>query len=341
MRLGPVMVDVGGLELTPDDVERLQHPQVGGVILFARNFAAPLQLIQLTHSIRELRMPALVIAVDHEGGRVQRFRHGFTPIPAMRELGKLWDRDPAQGIAAARGCGFVMGSELQAHGVDFSFAPVLDVDYGESGVIGDRALHADPNVIAVLAEALQAGLNASGMMSVGKHFPGHGYVRADSHHEVPIDDRTLTEITARDLVPFQRLARSGMGGIMPAHVIYPKVDSRPAGFSAVWLQRILREKIGFEGLIFSDDLMMEGASTAGGVVARANAALNAGCDMALLCNDPRSADSLLEGLERRAVAPTLARRLDKMRGKSISSAALKANAAYLAAAENLARIRSA
>jgi beta-N-acetylhexosaminidase len=341
MRLGPVMVDVGGLELTPDDAERLQHPQVGGVILFARNFAAPLQLIQLTHSIRELRTPALVIAVDHEGGRVQRFRHGFTPIPAMRELGKLFDRDPAQGIAAARGCGFVMGSELQAHGVDFSFAPVLDVDYGESGVIGDRALHADPNVIAVLAEALQAGLNASGMMSVGKHFPGHGYVRADSHHEVPIDDRTLTEITARDLVPFQRLARSGMGGIMPAHVIYPKVDSRPAGFSAVWLQRILREKIGFEGLIFSDDLMMEGASTAGGVVARANAALNAGCDMALLCNDPRSADSLLEGLERRAVAPTLARRLDKMRGKSISSAALKANAAYLAAAENLARIRSA
>jgi beta-N-acetylhexosaminidase len=341
MRLGPVMVDVGGLELTPDDVERLQHPQVGGVILFARNFAAPLQLIQLTHSIRELRTPALVIAVDHEGGRVQRFRHGFTPIPAMRELGKLFDRDPAQGIAAARGCGFVMGSELQAHGVDFSFAPVLDVDYGESGVIGDRALHADPNVIAVLAEALQAGLNASGMMSVGKHFPGHGYVRADSHHEVPIDDRTLTEITARDLVPFQRLARSGMGGIMPAHVIYPKVDSKPAGFSAVWLQRILREKIGFDGLIFSDDLMMEGASTAGGVVARANAALNAGCDMALLCNDPRSADSLLEGLERRAVAPTLARRLDKMRGKSISSAALKANAAYLAAAENLARIRSA
>ena len=341
MKPGPVMVDVGGLELTPDDVERLQHPQVGGVILFARNFAAPLQLIQLTHSIRELRVPALVIAVDHEGGRVQRFRHGFTPIPAMRELGKLWDRDPAQGIAAARGCGFVMGSELQAHGVDFSFAPVLDVDYGESGVIGDRALHADPNVIAVLAEALQAGLNASGMMSVGKHFPGHGYVRADSHHEVPIDDRTLTEITARDLVPFQRLARSGMGGIMPAHVIYPKVDSKPAGFSAVWLQRILREKIGFEGLIFSDDLMMEGASTAGGVVARANAALNAGCDMALLCNDPRAADSLLEGLERRPVAATLARRLDKMRGKSISSAALKASAAYLAAAENLARIRSA
>ncbi len=340
MRLGPVWVDVAGLELTPDDIERLQHPQVGGVILFARNFAAPLQLIQLTHSIRELRKGPLLIAVDHEGGRVQRFRHGFTPIPAMRELGKLWDRDPAQALAAARGCGFVIGSELQAHGVDFSFAPVLDVDYGESSVIGDRALHADPNVIAVLAEALQAGLNAAGMASVGKHFPGHGYVRADSHLEVPVDDRSLAEIAATDLVPFQRLARSGLAGVMPAHVVYPKVDNKPAGFSGVWLQKILREKLGFDGLIFSDDLSMEGAGTAGGTMARANAALNAGCDMVLLCNDPRAQDTLLEGLERRPVAPTLARRVEKLRGKGISTAALKANAAYLAATENLARIRS-
>ncbi|HXF78132.1 MAG TPA: beta-N-acetylhexosaminidase [Usitatibacter sp.] len=339
MRLGPVMVDVAGLELTPDDIERLQHPQVGGVILFARNFAAPLQLIQLAHSIRELRTPHLLIAVDHEGGRVQRFRHGFTTIPPMRELGKLWDRDPAQALAAARGCGFVIGSELQAHGVDFSFAPVLDVDYGESGVIGDRALHADPNVIAVLAEALQAGLTAAGMASVGKHFPGHGYVRADSHHEVPVDERTLTEITQRDLVPFQRMVRSGMGGVMPAHVVYPKVDGKAAGFSSVWLQKILREKLSFDGLVFSDDLSMEGASTAGGVMARANAALNAGCDVVLLCNDPRAQDTMLEGLERRPVAPTLARRLERMRGKTISSATLKANAAYLAATENLARIR--
>jgi beta-N-acetylhexosaminidase len=339
MRLGPVFIDVAGLELTPDDIERLQHPQVGGVILFARNFAAPLQLIQLTHSIRELRKPELLIAVDHEGGRVQRFRHGFTAIPPMRALGKLWDRDPAQALAAARGCGFVIGSELQAHGVDFSFAPVLDVDYGESSVIGDRALHADPNVIAVLAEALQAGLTAAGMASVGKHFPGHGYVRADSHLEVPVDDRTLAEISAADLVPFQRMARSGLGGMMPAHVIYPKVDAKPAGFSSVWLQKILREKLGFEGLVFSDDLSMEGASTAGGMMARANAALNAGCDMVLLCNDPRAQDSLLEGLERRPVAPTLARRLERMRGKAISGAALKANAAYLAATENLARVR--
>jgi len=340
VRLGPVLVDVAGLELTPDDVERLQHPQVGGVILFARNFAAPLQLIQLTHSIRELRKPQLLIAVDHEGGRVQRFRHGFTPIPPMRELGRLWDRDPAQALAAARGCGFVIASELQAHGVDFSFAPVLDVDYGESSVIGDRALHADPNVVAVLAEALQAGLGSAGMISVGKHFPGHGYVRADSHLEVPVDDRTLAEISESDLVPFQRLARSGMGGVMPAHVVYSKVDSKPAGFSSVWLQKVLRERLGFDGIIFSDDLSMEGASTAGGMMARSSAALNAGCDMVLVCNDPRAQDTLLEGLERRALAPTLARRQEKMRGKAISTAALKANAAYLAASENLARIRA-
>src|SRR5258706_179318 len=291
-------------------------------------------------AIRELRKPSLLIAVDHEGGRVQRFRHGFTPIPAMRELGRLWDRDPAQALAAARGCGFVIGSELQAHGVDLSFAPVLDVDYGESSVIGDRALHSDPNVIAVLAEALQAGLNAAGMISVGKHFPGHGYVRADSHLEVPVDDRTLAEINASDLIPFQRMARSGMGGMMPAHVIYPRVDSKPAGFSSVWLQKILREKLGFDGIVFSDDLSMEGASTAGGMMSRANAALNAGCDMVLLCNDPRAQDTLLEGLERRPVAPTLARRLEKLRGRAISTAALKASANYLAAAENLARIRS-
>jgi beta-N-acetylhexosaminidase len=218
---------------------------------------------------------------------------------------------------------------------------VLDVDYGESSVIGDRALHADPHTIAVLAEALQAGLNAAGMTSIGKHFPGHGYVRADSHLEVPVDDRTLTEISAADLLPFQRLARSGMGGMMPAHVIYPKVDAKAAGFSSVWLQKILREKLGFQGIIFSDDLLMEAAGTAGGIVARANAALNAGCDAVLLCNDPRAQDTLLEGLERRPVVPTLARRLEKMRGKAISNVALKANAAYLAATENLARIRPA
>ncbi|HEX4944732.1 MAG TPA: beta-N-acetylhexosaminidase [Usitatibacteraceae bacterium] len=340
MRLGPVMIDVSGLELTAGDIERLQHPQVGGVILFARNFAAPLQLIQLARSIREIRRPSLLIAVDHEGGRVQRFRRGFTAIPAMREFGRLFDRDPAQALAAARGCGFVIASELQAHGVDFTFAPVLDVDYGGSSVIGDRALHRDPDIIATLAEALQAGLSAAGMASVGKHFPGHGYVRADSHLEVPVDDRTLAEISATDLVPFQRLARAGMGGVMPAHVIYPKVDAKPAGFSLVWLRKVLRDGLHFDGLVFSDDLSMEGASTAGGMTGRANAALDAGCDMVLVCNDPRAQDAVLEGLERRPVAPTLARRIGTMRGRAISNTALEASAAYLAAAENLARVRA-
>jgi beta-N-acetylhexosaminidase len=340
MKLGPAMVDVEGLELTADDVERLQHPQVGGVILFGRNFATPLQLIRLVQSIRSVRSPAVLVAVDHEGGRVQRFRHGFTAIPAMRELGRLFDRDAAQALAAAHGCGYVMASELQAHGIDLTFAPVLDVDYGESGVIGDRAFHSSPDAIAMLAEALQAGLNDAGMTSIGKHFPGHGHVRADSHLEIPVDDRAFAEIAARDLVPFQRLARTGMGGVMPAHVIYPRVDSKPAGFSGVWLQKVLREQLRFDGMVFSDDLSMEGASAAGGMVARANAALNAGCDMVLVCNDPRSQDTVLEGLERRAIAPSLERRLAKMRGRAISSAALKSGTAYLAAAENLARWRA-
>jgi beta-N-acetylhexosaminidase len=339
MKLGPAMVDVAGLELTPADVERLSHPQVGSVILFARNFATPLQLIRLCERIRALRSPSLLIAVDHEGGRVQRFRQGFTAIPPMAALGKLWDRDREQALAAARGCGFVIGAELQAHGIDFSFAPVLDVDHGESGVIGDRALHSDPEAIARLAEALQSGLSRAGMASVGKHFPGHGYVRADSHHEIPVDERTFEEISAADLVPFRRLARAGMGGVMPAHVIYPQVDAKPAGFSRRWLRDVLRGQLGFDGVIFSDDLSMEGASAAGGMVERGRAALDAGCDVVPLCNDPRAQDTLLEGLERRPIAPTLARRLERMRGRAISAAALEANAAYLAATENLARAR--
>jgi beta-N-acetylhexosaminidase len=334
------MIDVAGLELSAEDRERLRHPQVGGVILFARNFSTPRQLVELTRAIRDVRKPRLLIAVDHEGGRVQRFRHGFSAIPAMAELGRLHDRDPAQALERARACGFVIGAELEAHGVDFSFTPVLDVDHGESGVIGDRAFHSDPEIVAALAAALQEGLADSGMNSVGKHFPGHGYVRGDSHHEVPVDERSLDEIAAKDLVPFQRLARSGMGGIMPAHVIYPQVDAEPAGFSKRWLKDILRGQLGFDGLIFSDDLSMEGASTAGGVVARAHAALGAGCDMVLLCNDPRSADVMLEGLERRPIAPSLARRLERMRGRAVNDAALEANTAYLAATEGLARLRS-
>jgi beta-N-acetylhexosaminidase len=339
LRLGPAMIDVEGLELTAADRERLSHPQTGAVILFARNFESPRQLVALTRSIRELRRPSLPIAVDHEGGRVQRFKRGFSAIPPMRELGRRFDADNAAGLEAARAWGYVIGAELQAHGVDFSFTPVLDLDYGESGVIGDRAFHKDAATVTLLARALQEGLASAGMNTVGKHFPGHGFVRADSHHEIPVDERSYQEIERADLQPFATLARTTMGGVMPAHVIYPAVDSRPAGFSRVWLQDILRKRLRFDGLIFSDDLSMEGASTAGGIVDRADAALDAGCDMVLLCNDAKGAETLLEGLERRPVASSLALRIERMRGKAITHASLEASAAYLAAAENLARAR--
>jgi len=316
--LGPVMTDVAGLALSDDDIRRLQHPLIGGVILFARNFESPDQLKRLTASIHALRDPALPIAVDHEGGRVQRFREGFTAIPPMRALGERWNQAPEDAMRMAEDVGYVIAAELIAHGVDFSFTPVLDVDWGESGVIGDRAFHSRPEVISRLARALMSGLASAGMISVGKHFPGHGYVRADSHHEIPVDERGLAQIWDADLLPFRDLADGTMTAVMPAHVIYPAVDDQPAGFSAKWLKDILRGRMGFDGLIFSDDLSMEGASVAGGITQRAHAALNAGCDMALVCNDPARADEMLAGLAADGVAPTadLSRRLQRIRAQS-------------------------
>ena len=316
--LGPVMADVAGLELTAEDVTRLSHPLIGGVILFGRNFSDPAQLKRLTASIRMLREPSLPIVVDHEGGRVQRFREGFTAIPPMRLLGQRWDASPVEALALATDIGCVIGTELIDHGVDFSFAPVLDVDWGESGVIGNRAFHSDPAIISRLARALIRGLNAAGMGSVGKHFPGHGFVKADSHHEIPVDERSFDEIWKADLLPFRELADGTMSAVMPAHVIYPAVDSKPAGFSAIWLKDILRGRLQFDGVIFSDDLSMEGASVAGDVRQRAHAALDAGADVVLICNDGAKADALLAGLTADGVtpAPTLARRLDSMRARS-------------------------
>ena len=311
MMLGPVMIDVAGLELTAEDRERLSHPLVGGIILFARNYASPHQVAALTRSIRALRSPSLLIAVDHEGGRVQRFREGFSVIPPMREFGRLFDLDADQAKLLAKSAGYVIGAELLAHGVDFSFAPVLDIDYGESGVIGDRAFHSNPAIVSALGGALIAGFADAGMGSVGKHFPGHGYVRADSHHEIPIDSRSYAEIEQADLIPFRDLAMAGMGGVMPAHVIYPAVDSQAAGFSSIWLKDILRGQLGFDGVIFSDDLSMEGAKTAGGMVDRAVAALDAGCDMVLLCNDSLRADVLLDAL-RVKPAPESVPRFERM-----------------------------
>jgi len=252
--------------------------------------------------------------VDQEGGRVQRFRDGFTVLPPMRELGRIWDGNASHARQLAQEVGFVLAAELRAHGVDLSLAPVLDVDYGASGVIGDRALHSNPQAIAELARAIVLGFKQAGMSAVGKHFPGHGHVRADSHHEVPVDDRSYAEIEADDLLPFRRLIGAGLGGVMPAHVIYPQVDSRPAGFSPVWLKRILRGELGFDGLIFSDDLSMEGASVAGGVIGRAEAALGAGCDMALVCNDPVSVDELFDGLHY-VMPPVSLARLARIHGR--------------------------
>jgi beta-N-acetylhexosaminidase len=290
------MLDVAGVELTQADRARLLHPLVGGVILFGRNYQSPEQILALTSEIRALREPRLLIGVDHEGGRVQRFRAGFTRIPPMRALGRLWDEDAARAIAVARATGTLIAAELTASGVDFSFTPVLDLDFGVSRAIGDRALHGDPKAVAALAAALISGLQERGVQAVGKHFPGHGCVAEDSHVEFPVDRRSLAEIAAADLLPYRQLIASGLAAVMPAHVVYPAVDERPAGFSRVWLQDILRGRLQFRGLIFSDDLSMEAASLAGDITARSQAALEAGCDMVLACNRPEAADELLANL---------------------------------------------
>lgn len=294
----PLIIDIAGTELTPADRTRLAHPLVGGMILFARNWQDRAQLLALTAEIKAVRED-LLICVDHEGGRVQRFRSdGFTHLPPMRAFGSMWMDDgqgskqragngALQAMDAATAAGYVLGSELRACGVDFSFTPVLDLDWGESGVIGDRAFHSDARVVAALAKSLMHGLLQAGMANCGKHFPGHGFVKADSHTEIPVDSRGLQAILADDAAPYPWLA-SVLTSVMPAHVIYSKVDKRPAGFSAKWLQDILRGRLRFDGAIFSDDLSMEAARRLNGqtldFTAAAIEALNAGCDMALLCN---------------------------------------------------------
>ena len=293
--LGPVMLDVVGTTLSSDDIRRIQHPLTGGVILFTRNYQSRAQVTDLCAAIHAAR-PGILIAVDHEGGRVQRFRtDGFTRLPAMRSLGQLWDRDVLQSCKAATALGYVLAAELRACGVDLSFTPVLDLDYGPSEVIGDRAFHRDPRVVTMLAKSVNHGLLQAGMANCGKHFPGHGFVAADSHIAIPVDERDPKDILKEDAAPYGWLGMS-LSAVMPAHVIYPFFDSQPAGFSRKWLS-LLRGELGFEGVIFSDDLSMEGASVAGNVVQGAHAALKAGCDMVLVCNSPQKADQLLEGLD--------------------------------------------
>jgi len=325
------VIDVVGLALADDDRKRLAHPATGGVILFARNYETPEQLTALCEEIERLREPALPICVDHEGGRVQRFKTGFTLLPPMRELGRLWDRDRPAGRAAARAAAYVAAAELAAHGIDFSFAPVLDLDFGSSGVIGDRALHFDPTAVGALGASLIQGFADAGMAAVGKHFPGHGFCEADSHVAVPTDGRSFAEIWKKDILPYKPAIEAGMAAVMPAHVIYPQVDAEPAGYSKYWLQEVLRGKLGFDGLIFSDDLSMEGASTAGGIPERARAALGAGCDMVLLCNDPAGQEVLLESLKDVALAKQ--ERLERMRKKGGRD--LRKSVAYREAQESL------
>jgi len=340
--LGSVMVDIAGHSIDAAERKRLLHPAVGGIILFSRNFESVQQLIALTEEIHSLRQPPLLITVDHEGGRVQRFREGFTALPPMRELGTAWDNDPGEARNLARETGYVLASELRACGVDLSFTPVLDVDFGNSSVIGNRAFHNDPNAISELAVALMHGLRDGHMSAVGKHFPGHGHVRADSHHDIPVDQRSYDDIERCDLVPFRRLIDNGLAAIMPAHVVYPQVDMKPAGFSEIWLKDILRRRLAFDGMIFSDDLSMEGARTAGGVVERAHAAFGAGCDMVLVCNDASAAERLLAALNGFVTPATTHARIARIhgRGGAESPARLLHDSRYLSAVEAVRRIGS-
>ncbi len=299
--LGPVMMDVQGTSITEQELLLLQQPQVGGVILFTRNFASIEQLYALVADIKSIRSPALLVSVDHEGGRVQRFREGFTVLPALAAIGKLYDKDQTAALEAAKAHAWLMATELLAAGIDFSFAPVLDVDVGLSSVIGDRSFHHNKNVVAELGAAYLQGMHSAGMSAVGKHFPGHGQVQGDTHKEKPVDYRQLNEILDLDGHPFSACLTKGLDAVMPAHVVYEAVDDCPAGYSSYWLQTILRERLGFKGVIFSDDLSMAGADTGAtkplSFAQRAERALRAGCDMVLVCNDISAATDVIYNID--------------------------------------------
>src|SRR5688572_18736387 len=308
------MVDVAGLELTPEDRDVLRHPLVGSVILFTRNYRDSAQLGQLVADIHAVRSPALIVAVDQEGGRVQRFRPEFSLLPPPRRIGHEFDLDPKHGLTLARSMGWLMAAELRAHGVDLSFAPCVDLDYGVSEVIGDRAFHSKPEAVAQLALAYVQGMKDAGMAATAKHFPGHGAVVADSHLSLPVDRRDWNEISA-DILPYRRLIANGLPGVMVAHVLFPAVAPEPASLSHRWIQNALREELRFEGAIFTDDLSMGGAAEYGDITARARAALSAGCDVLPVCNDRASVAKLLDELECE-VQPSSHLRLVRMRGRA-------------------------
>ncbi len=331
--LGPLMIDIAGTRLSDLDRERLTHPLVGGVILFTRNYQSPGQLEALTRDIHALRSP-LLIAVDHEGGRVQRFREGFTRLPSMATLGRLWDQQPAPALEAARQVGYVLAAELRARGVDYSFTPVLDLDYGPSRVIGDRAFHRLPEAVIALAGALTEGLRDGGMASCGKHFPGHGYVIPDSHVELPVDDRSL-EAIQEDLRPYRGLT---LDAVMAAHVIYECVDCNTAVFSNKWID-YLRNNLRFDGVVFTDDLSMKGAGVVGGMLNRVDAAYRAGCDMLLVCNAPESVAEVLAEWHPE-IDPARGKRVEALVPASAAADwhALQSSPRYVAAQEIIARL---
>jgi beta-N-acetylhexosaminidase len=313
MTLGPVMVDVAGIALEPEEREMLGHPQVGSVILFARNYESPDQLSRLVAEIHAVRAPALLVAVDQEGGRVQRFREGFSRLPPPREIGRRYEADPAAGLALARELGWLMAAELRAVGVDMSFAPCVDLDYGLSSVIGDRALHADATAVAELAVAWMLGMREAGMAATAKHFPGHGAVAADSHVALPVDRREWPDIEA-DFRPYRRLIANGLTSVMAAHVVFPAVDVKPASLSRRWIQGVLRGDLDFQGAVFADDLSMAGAAAFGGIAERANLAREAGCDVLPVCNDRAAALALLDAM-RAAPDPVGRMRLARLHGR--------------------------
>ena len=336
MTLGPLMVDVAGLELTPEDRDVLRHPLVGSVILFTRNFESAGQLRKLVADIHAVRSPALIVGVDHEGGRVQRFRKEFSVLPPMRRIGHEFDLDPKSGLTLARSMGWLMAAELRAHGIDLSFAPCVDLDYGVSEIIGDRAFHSKPEAVARLALAYMQGMKDAGMAATAKHFPGHGAVVADSHQSLPVDRRDWDGL-AHDVLPYRRLIANGLPGVMVAHILFPAVDDKPASLSRRWVQNALREELRFEGCIFADDLSMGGAKEFGDVVARATAALAAGCDVLPVCNDRAAVASLLAELDHE-IQPSSHLRLVRMRGKAAPEReALLAGADWHGARELLAR----
>ncbi len=342
MSLGPLMIDLTGTEVLPEEGELLRHPLVGGVILFTRNYLDPQQLTALVRSIHAVRSPPLIVAVDQEGGRVQRFRLGFSRLPPARRIGHEFDLDPRAGLALARALGWLMAAELRSHGVDVSFAPCVDLDLGVSEVIGDRAFHAHAGAVAQLAGAWMHGMRDAGMAATAKHFPGHGAVVADSHQALPVDRRALADLAA-DLTPYRRLISNGLPGVMAAHVLFPEVDSAPASLSARWIRDVLRGELGFQGVVFTDDLSMGGAAAAyGDVVTRARQALSAGCDMLPVCNNRAGVLELLAGLDIEP-EPASSLRLVRLHGRSGAPprAALEASPEWGRARELLSRTAAA